>query len=211
MIEVVEDHPARGSSPGRARATPSTGVAPPTGWRRRVPAGSGRSLTVRDATAADRPALVEHYRRLSPEDTYRRFFSGGPPAAALVDQLLRAAEHGGARLVATSDDGAIVGECGYVPIADDDAELDITVRTHHRGWLGPVLLDALVDLARERGIRNLVAEILESNPRMLALVHRRGCVTLRHEDASIVVVAIGARHPVPDWPARRPPARSPES
>lgn len=70
-----------------------------------------------------------------------------------------------------------------------------------RGWLGPYLLDALVEQARARGIRNIQADVLLTNQRMLAVLRDRGLVVLDHFDSpSTVRVAIGAAQATPGWP-----------
>jgi len=81
-------------------------------------------------------------------------------------------------------------------LPDGNGEFALTVAVGWRGWLGPYLLDALVAAAAARGVPNLEADILVSNVRMLALVSKRGYVTLSH-DASQLRVAIDAARPRP--------------
>jgi hypothetical protein len=94
----------------------------------------------------------------------------------------------------------IVGEASYELLGDGDGELGITVDRRARGWLGPWLLDALIRQARERGVKNIQAEVLLSNRQMLALLHSRGFVTLeRYFSPATVRVAVGAAEATPVW------------
>ena len=52
----------------------------------------------------------------------------------------------------------IVGEADYFLL--DNGELVITVAADWRGWLGPYLLDVLIEAAAARGVPNLEAEFL---------------------------------------------------
>jgi hypothetical protein len=78
---------------------------------------------------------------------------------------------------AGADAGRIVGEANYVPLANGDGELGMVVAADQRGWLGPYMLDALVDAAAH-GVPNLEAAVLVTNRSMLTLVRSRGYATL---------------------------------
>lgn len=166
----------------------------------------GGHLTIRPIRPTDAPALGELYDDLSPDDRIRRFFSAFRPPEALLDRWATVGERGGARLVAETDDGEIVGEAGYELLDDGDGELDITVARRARGWVGPYLLDALIDLAGERGVPNLEAEVLLANRQMLALARARGYVALAHDEPCVVRLAIGTTEHPAAWPG---PARGP--
>lgn len=148
---------------------------------RRVELEDGRVLVVRTARSDDVDGLAAMYDELSDEDIYLRFFTPHRPERDLFERIVHADEKGGAALVAevVDDDGAtIVADAWYSMLPDGDGELAITVAPSWRGWLGSYLLDALLELAAARGVRNLQAEILLRNRGMLALVRRRGCVTV---------------------------------
>jgi len=86
-------------------------------------------------------------------------------------------------------------------LPDGDAELAITVARDSRGWLGPYMLDALLEVAAARGISNLQADVLLENRRMLALIHSRGYATMDHSiPPAIVRAVIGTSGRVPSWP-----------
>ena len=179
---------------------------------RRVRLPGGGLLTVRPGTPADVDGLVALYDGLSDEDLYSRFFSSYRPPRSFFDRLASAVERGGYGVVATvgadgeavGDAGGtarIVGEASYELLPNGDGELGITVATDHRGWLGPYLLDALVDAARSRGVPNLEADVLVTNRRMLGLLRARGYATVGSNNWTALRLVVGTAGHVPTWPA----------
>lgn len=156
----------------------------------------GRTLTVRTVTAADVDGLNALFEGLSDEDRYYRFFGMSHPGRRFLEQMTRAGQEGGYRLVAvlSGREDRLVAEGGYARLPDGNAEFALTIAAGWRGWLGPYLLDALVAAATARGVPNLQADILVGNVRMLALVAQRGYVTLERQGPQ-VRVAIDAAQP----------------
>lgn len=156
----------------------------------------GRILIVRTVTEADVEGLDGLFEGLCDEDRYYRFFGLSHPGRAFLEQLTRAEDEGGYRLVAvvSAPQTRLIAEAGYAILPDGNGEFALTVAGDWRGWLGPYLLDALVAAAAARGVPTLQADILVTNARMLALVSSRGYLTLERE-ASQVRVAIGAAQP----------------
>jgi acetate---CoA ligase (ADP-forming) len=163
-----------------------------------VSLSGGRTLTVRTVTEADVEGLNALFEGLSEEDRYYRFFCLSHPGRKFLEQMARAEDEGGYRLVATvsGPDNKLVAEAGYALLPDGNGEFALTVAGGWRGWLGPYLLDALVAAAAARGVPNLQADILVSNVPMLTLVSNRGYVRLDRE-ASQIRVAIDAAQPRP--------------
>jgi hypothetical protein len=155
----------------------------------------GRTLTVRTINRADVERLNALFEGLSAEDRYRRFFGFSHPRRTFLEQMTRAAEEGGYRLVAvvSGPEDTIVAEAGYAMLPDGDGEFALTIAAGWRGWLGPYLLDALVAAAAARGVPNLQADILLENAPMLALVARRGYVTLDRESSQLRVAIDAAQ------------------
>jgi ribosomal protein S18 acetylase RimI-like enzyme len=157
------------------------------------------------SSAADADALAQLYASLGDDDLYRRFFQAHVPTARTIQRILTTADRGGVGLVAVLDeaDGAVrlVGETSCEPLPGGGADLGITVAPQSRGWLGPYLLDALIETARAQGITNLQADVLVENRRMLALARARGYATVDHsERPSIVRVVMGTAGRTPPWP-----------
>ena len=162
----------------------------------------GRALTVRTVTQADADGLDALFQGLSDDDRHHRFFSLRPPARMFVEQMTRAADEGGYRLVAAASgaEDALVAEAGYTLLPDGDGEFALTVAPGWRGCrLGRYLLGAIVAAAAARGVPNLQADIMLGNAPMLALVRDRGYITLHRDEFSDMRIAIAAAQP-----ARRP-------
>jgi acetate---CoA ligase (ADP-forming) len=189
--------PARGE-PGADAAADVLGT---------VSLSGGRTLTVRTVTEADVEGLDALFEGLSDDDRYYRFFGMSHPGRKFLEQMTRAADEGGYRLVAvvSGPEGKLVAEAGYAILPDGNGEFSLTVAEGWRGWLGPYLLDALVAAAAARGVPNLQADILAGNVRMLALVSNRGYVTLDRQGAELRV-AIDAAQPRPSLRSRGSPA-----
>ena len=177
-----------------AQAEPGADAAVVATWGRR----DGRALTVRTVTAADVDRLDALFQGLSDDDRHHRFFSLRPPARSFVEQMTRAADEGGYRLVtvASGAEDALVAEAGYAILPDGDGEFALTVASAWRGRrLGRYLLGAIVASAAARGVPNLQADIMLGNAPMLALVRDRGYITLHRDEFSDMRIAIDAAQP----------------
>ena len=173
----------------------------------------GRLLTIRRTTPGDADQLARLYDELTDDDRYRRFFSLYRPDRATVEKWAADNEHGKLRLAAVVDGGEspgaphLVGDALCVPLPDGDGEFALAVVSGWRGWLGAYLLDTLAEAAAGMGLRNLQADILTENRRMLAVVQTRGYAVLSHPDFNDVRVTTGTGPPTPTWPGRHHRAR----
>lgn len=162
---------------------------------------------IRPVAPGDVDALAGLYAGLDDEAAYRRFFSGFHPDHEFFEHLVAVADRGGAGLVAVVEDGPdgdrMVGEASYEPLANGNGELAITVDGSWRGWLGPYVLDALLEVAAAHGVPNLEADVLLTNGPMLALLHARGYASVPTDDWSVVRAVIGAATRRASWPAQR--------
>jgi len=170
---------------------------------RQVGLPHGRTLEIRPITPADVDGLAALYEDLDDEDRHRRFFTSYRPGREFLERVAGSADSGGFGLVAVvAAEGGdrIVAEADYTLLPDGDGELAVTVAGGWRGWLGPYLLDALLEAASARGVPNLQADILVTNQPMLALVRSRGYATMEHPDWTVVRVLIGTGTRTPTWP-----------
>jgi acetyltransferase len=171
---------------------------------RSVPLAGGGRLRVRPVGPGDVDGLVALYARLSAGDRRRRFFSAFRPDRAYFERAAGVAGRGGFGIVALDDDGCVVGDASYELLPDGDGDLGIVVSPAWRGWLGPFLLDTLVDAARRRGVPNLEADVLATNGRMLSLLRARGYATLASDDWVSVRLIVGTAGDTPVWPEAGP-------
>ena len=170
---------------------------------RTVDLEDGRKLTIRHGDLTDVPGLVSLYGRLSIEDLQRRFFTGALPPTSTVEAWADVAERkGGVLLVVDETDAGastIVAEAGFAPLDDGDAELGITVDRRCRGWLGPWLLDALLEEAAAAGIPNLQALTAVRNTQMRLMLCARGAAGIPDDDWTNVRLTVSTTGHVPSW------------
>ena len=145
---------------------------------------------------ADRARLAAGFQNLSRESRYLRFFTAMP---ALPDRILdRLVATDGSKHVAigaevASDDPAVaegLGVARFIRLDDapDVAEVAVAVvDAKQRLGLGTLLLRALVDAARERGVRRFRATVLSENaPARAILEDLADEVSVRREDGCLV-------------------------
>jgi GNAT superfamily N-acetyltransferase len=163
----------------------------------------GRVVVLRPASPDDVRAVTGLYGGLSPESSYRRFHAG-QPAPPLLAQLASIGR-GTVCLVAAppADPGRLAGEARYVPMTAGTAELALTVADGYQGaGMGHLLLDALVERARQGGLERLRAIVLLDNIPMLRLLQHYGWVLAAPtEDFSVACLEISAIGGMPRWPA----------
>jgi acetyltransferase len=135
----------------------------------------GVRYRIRPIQPEDEPALMEAFRRLSPEDVRMRFFA---PLRALSHEMaarLTQIDYDREMALVLAEEGA--GAESFVGIvrlaADPDfdkAEFAIIVLSHRQGrGIGRLLMDQIIAYAKTRGIRQVFGDVLAENHRMLSL------------------------------------------
>jgi acetyltransferase len=148
------------------------------------------SLTVRPLRPDDADLLVRFGLALAPESRYQRFLGGGVRfTPELLERLLKVDFTRDLALVATvtlEGREVPVGIARYVRLPDDTtAELAMTVADAWHGCgIGRLLLERLVGLARERGVRRLVGDTLATNEPMLRLARSVGFAVHPHAEGA---------------------------
>ena len=155
----------------------------------------GTPVRLRFIGPADRARLAAGFQKLSRESRYLRFFTAMPN---LPDRILdRLVATDGSKHVAigaevASDDPAAegLGVARFIRLDDapDVAEVAVAVvDAKQQLGLGRLLLRALVEAARERGVRRFRATVLTENTPAQALLHGLADdVTVRRENGSFV-------------------------
>jgi acetyl coenzyme A synthetase (ADP forming)-like protein len=142
---------------------------PDTRWESDVPLADGRTVRVRPARPEDADALRVFHGGLSSETVYLRYFSAKPRLSPrFIETFTHVDLDRHAVIFAWSED-ALVGMASYDRLADTDAaEVAVVVSdAHHGRGIGTVLLEHLVAIALEHGIRRFVADTLPHNQAML--------------------------------------------
>ncbi|HVI33568.1 bifunctional acetate--CoA ligase family protein/GNAT family N-acetyltransferase [Phenylobacterium sp.] len=177
-------------APGETAARPA--ILPyPQAMERTVTMDGAETLTVRPIRPQDAPRIEDLIDRSSPEDVRLRFASGFrhlPPGwAARLSQIDYDREMA---LVAENGTGEILGVSRIVGDPEGEtAEFALMVRSdsQHRG-LGGLLLRAILDHARTRGIREVWGDVARHNDRMLELAENLGFGRRAGEDVARVKV-----------------------
>jgi acetyl coenzyme A synthetase (ADP forming)-like protein len=138
----------------------------------------GASLLVRALRPSDKSALLDLFRRLSPESIRHRAFT---TKTSLTEQeLAYLTEIDFVRHVALAAvlDDQIIAVGRYCTTADKRrAELAFVVADEHqRRGIGTLLLDHLARLARAAGIEELEADVMADNQKMMDVFAQSGFV-----------------------------------
>jgi RimJ/RimL family protein N-acetyltransferase/acyl CoA:acetate/3-ketoacid CoA transferase beta subunit len=149
----------------------------PDRLERRLELPDGSVALLRPIRATDEPELREMFYALSPETVYHRFFSLLPTMPhRQLQEWLRVDYEAQMVLVATV---GIPGDESIIAVARYDldrrtnlAEVAFVVRDEYQGkGLGTMMLNALVEAAREHGIAGFTAVVQADNAAMMAVFH----------------------------------------
>jgi acetyl coenzyme A synthetase (ADP forming)-like protein len=173
---------------------PSEIVTDPASYHADEILRDGGSIHIRAIRPEDRPLLLEHFRSLSEQSIYYRFF--GIKRSLSDAELARLTEldfdqHVG--IVATlREDGQerFIGVARYVRGGDPQrAEVAFAVLDEHQGrGIGTVLLEHLSHIARSAGIAEFEADVLGDNNRMLEVFARSGFKVRRSARSGVIHV-----------------------
>ncbi len=140
---------------------------------------NGRRVEIRALKPDDRADLVAAVGRTSTQSLYRRFFGARRnfTEQEIAYYLNVDFVHHVALVAVAEEDGrpVIVGGARYVVIQPGKAEVAFAVVDQHHGQgIGAALLRHLAAIAREAGLKELIAEVLPDNVPMLKVLERSG-------------------------------------
>jgi acyl-CoA synthetase (NDP forming)/GNAT superfamily N-acetyltransferase len=166
-----------------------TAFAEVEGWGRSYALlADGTTMTIRPASPEDYEAVKRLHEAMSPDNLYFRFFIASPAAAER--EARRVCLKGGLGLVALLGllGDELVGVATYELTSDGAAaEVALAVADDMHGHgIATLLLEHLVSLARARGVKTFVAEVLPDNYTVLRVLGDAGLTIRRRYDDGVV-------------------------
>jgi RimJ/RimL family protein N-acetyltransferase len=171
----------------------------PTNYKTLATLKNKTPALVRSIRPDDKDKIVEAFNKLDPESIYTRFFYH---KKALTDEELKRITEvdfeNVVALIMTIGEGeneTIIGAGRYVVIDESaslrSAEVAFTVEEdYHRQGIARTLLRHLADIAREKGLSCLVAEVLPENKGMLTVFSRSGLLMKTQHEGDVVHVTM---------------------
>jgi ribosomal protein S18 acetylase RimI-like enzyme len=156
---------------------------------------NGRQVEIRALKPDDQAGLLAAVGRTSAQSLYRRFFGVRRDFSKReiaffvnVDFVNHVA------LVAVADEGGrpvIVGGGRYVVSQPGKAEIAFAIVDQYQGQgIGAALMRHLVTIAREAGLKELVAEVLPNNIAMLNVFQKSGLRLEMKRESQVVHVTL---------------------
>jgi RimJ/RimL family protein N-acetyltransferase len=155
----------------------------------------GRRVEIRALKPDDRAGLAAAVGRTSTRSLYRRFFGVKREFSEQEIAFFVNVDfvHHVALVAVAEEDGrpVIVGGARYVVIEPGKAEVAFAVVDQHQGHgIGAALMRHLAAIAREAGLRELIAEVLPENIPMLKVLERSGLPFSTTREPGVVHVAL---------------------
>ena len=163
---------------------------------------NGAAVRIRGVRVDDKKRISEAFRKLESESIYKRFFQY---KKALSDEELKAAtevdfENVVALVVTTGEEGAetIIVAGRYVAFnaagGQRGAEVAFTVEEDYQGLgIASLTLRRLAEIAKNKGIEQFHAEVLQENRGMLAVFKRSGFPMKQESAEGVVHVTMSLR------------------
>jgi RimJ/RimL family protein N-acetyltransferase len=154
----------------------------------------GRRFKIRAIRPDDKDTLLAAVGRSSAQSVYRRFFS---PKRGFTEQEIAYFVNvdfiNHVALVATLEDEGrmIIGGCRYIVVQPGKAEMAFFVDDQYQGQgVGAALMRHLAKIARDAGLKELIAEILADNISMLKVFQKSGLRLSTSREGQVIHVAL---------------------
>jgi acetyltransferase len=153
----------------------------------------GTALLLRPVRPEDEPALQDVAQHMNPDDLRLRFFTPMKRLPHVLAARLSQIDYDREMaILARSDESApVLGVARFSADPDNRrAEFAVALRSDWKGrGLGYLLMNRLIDVARRRGIAEIIGDVLHENEPMLKLARRLGFTLANHpEDRELVRV-----------------------
>jgi GNAT superfamily N-acetyltransferase len=169
----------------------------------------GRRVDIRALRQDDRAELLAAVGRTSPESLYRRFFHvkrGFTEQEVAYFLNIDFVNH--VALVAVVEEASrpvIVGGARYIVLQPGKAEVAFVVTDKYQGQgIGQALMRHLAGIARDAGLRELIADVLPENNAMLKVFSKSGSPITTKREYDVVHVALrldATCHQLPSLPS----------
>src|SRR5215472_6938792 len=157
----------------------------------------GRRVEIRALRADDRADLIAAVARSSAQSLYRRFFAVKRDfAEPEIEFFLNVdfVDHVALVAVAVVDESGrrvIAGGGRYIVVEPGKAEVAFAVVDQYQGQgLGAALMHHLAAIAREAGLKELIAEVLPENVPMLKVFEKSGLPLSIKREPQVVHIAL---------------------
>jgi acetyltransferase len=170
----------------------------------------GRAVTIRPVRADDAERMREFLASTSEDARYNRFHKWiGAPSSGLLRFLTEVDGDRHVALVCVVAHGGVeelVGDARYVAdAAGASGDFGILVKDAWRkSGIAGLLMNALIDAARERGLATIEGEVLADNTPMLRFAHALGFHVEPAADDRTTVRIVRRLAPADARPARSP-------
>jgi GNAT superfamily N-acetyltransferase len=155
----------------------------------------GRRVDIRALRQDDQAELLAAVGRTSPESLYRRFFyvkRGFTEQEVAYFLNIDFVDH--VALVAVVEEASrpvIVGGARYIVLQPGKAEVAFAVIDEYQGQgIGQALMRHLAGIARDAGLRELIADVLPENDAMLKVFAKSGFPLTTKRESNVMHVAL---------------------
>jgi len=165
---------------------------------------AGQNIRIREVRAGDEDAIVRLLGGLDAQSRYRRWFTAGVDIAKAEDWAAHPKRAHAIGLLAFIS-AAPAGHAVLIPLADGRGEVAFEVAAPwRRHGIAGALLERLLEVAADRGLRAIYADVLPDNLDMLAVLREHGEHAETRADGVVTVTL-----PVRQRPAGQAPSSSP--
>lgn len=165
----------------------------PKRYVRRETLSTGEEIMLRPIKPEDEPLLLDMLEKVSDESLYMRFFGFIPKITHnWMTRYTNIDYDREMAIIAEYNDGKKTHIIGVVRIIEDawreSAEYSVLIADKWQGkGLGNMLTDYIMEIARERDLKKMVASVLASNEPMIHMFKKRGFDFERHDMESFEV------------------------
>ncbi len=155
----------------------------------------GRRVEIRALRPEDRDALLAAVGRASTQSLYRRFFGVRRHFTEQEIEFFTNIDFvNHVALVAVAEEGGrpvVIGGGRYIVVSPGTAEVAFAVVDPYQGQgVGAALMRHLATIARDAGLKELIADVLPDNIAMLKVFEKSGFRVDTKREAQVVQVAL---------------------